>query len=112
MNTLAGTYTPLGPATMEGLRLPSFDKNRIIDDHEFLVFDADCRYDVIIGIDFLTKVGMDLNYKELIIEWVGNAIPMESLHRPNALAAHVDSYLMQIKTMILTLKTVIKHSPF
>ena len=94
MNTLAGTYAPLSTVTMEGLvRLSSFDKNRIKDNHEFLVFEADCGYDVIVilGGDFLTKVGMSLNYKELIVEWLGNVIPVESLHKQNALAAHVDS---------------------
>ena len=37
MNTLAGTYAPLGKVTVEGLRLPSFDKNRIIDNHDFSI---------------------------------------------------------------------------
>ena len=76
-----------------------------------LVFETDYRYDVILGGDFLTKVGVNLTYKELKVEWLGNTIPMESLNRPNALAAHVDSYLMQIKMMTLTLKTSTKHDP-
>ena len=30
INTLAGTYAPFGTVTLEGLRLPSFDKNNTI----------------------------------------------------------------------------------
>ena len=30
MNTLTGTYAPFGTVSMEGLRLPSFDKNKTI----------------------------------------------------------------------------------
>ena len=50
----------------------------------------------------MSKVGMTLNYKDLKVEWLGNTIPMESLNKPNALAAHVDSYLMQIEEDDLT----------
>ena len=97
MNTLAGPYAPLGSATAKGMRIPAFDKNRVIDQHEFLVFDSPCNYDIILGGDFLRKVGMTLDYKDLKVEWLGNTIPMESLNSPKAVAAHVDAYLAQIE---------------
>ena len=97
MRTLAGTYAPLGTADMHGMRLPAFDKNRVIDQHTFHVFDADCRYDVILGGDFLEKIGMNLLYKSLEIEWYGNTIPMETLHKPSLLANHIEMYLSQME---------------
>jgi hypothetical protein len=49
VNTLAGTDM-----------LPEFDKNRIIDQKMALVFQSEtCKYDVILGVDFLTKTGVD-----------------------------------------------------
>ena len=76
-----------------------------------LVFETDYRHDVILGWDFLTKVGVNLTYKERKVEWLGNTIPMESLSRPNALAAHVDSYLMQIKNDDFDLEDIYKAWP-
>ena len=60
MRTLAGTYTPLGTVQMKGMRLPAVDKHRVIEEHQFHVFESNCRYDVILGGDFLEKIGMNL----------------------------------------------------
>ena len=96
MQTIAGTYAPVGTAEMTGIRLPAFDKNRVVKEHNFQVFQGDCRYDVILGSDFLTKVGMKLDYEKLEIEWLGNTVPMESL-KPAMVAAHVGEYIAQIE---------------
>jgi hypothetical protein len=41
---------------LHNLRLPELDKNRNVDQQQALTFDADsCRYDVILGADFLSK---------------------------------------------------------
>ena len=74
MRTLAGTYSPLGTVHMWGIRLPAFDKHRVIAEHPFHVFESDCRYDIILGGDFLEKIGMDLLYQSLEIEWLGNVL--------------------------------------
>ena len=91
--TLAGAYSSLGALDMREIRLPSFDKNRIIDEHEFEIFDGDCKYDVILGGDFLAKVGMNLLYKTLSIEWLGITIPMETLGKAASAAEHVQNYI-------------------
>ena len=44
------------------LKLPEFDKNRGVDEIQALIFEGKCRYDAILGADFLTKTGIDLNY--------------------------------------------------
>ena len=98
-DTLAGAMASLGSATVEGMRLPAFDKNRVIAEHKFEVFDAKskCNYDMILGGDFLAKIGMNLRYKDLTIEWFGNIIRMETLTRPSAVASHVEQYLVQME---------------
>ena len=62
------------------LRLPELDKNRYVDQQNALAFNADsCRYDVILGADFLNKTGIDVKYSTGTIEWFDNELP---LHDP------------------------------
>ena len=59
------------------LRLPELDKNRNVDQQKALIFDADsCRYDVILGADFLSKAGIDVKYSTGTIEWFDNELPL------------------------------------
>ena len=60
MNTLAGTYESGSEVILKGLRLLEFDKIRNIEEQKALVFDANCRYGVILGNDFMNKVGIDI----------------------------------------------------
>jgi hypothetical protein len=63
METLAGSYTSSEMVVLRNLRLPELDKNRNMDQQKALIFDADsCRYDVILGADFLSKTGIDVKY--------------------------------------------------
>jgi hypothetical protein len=61
---------------LRNLRLPEFDKNRIIDEQKALIFDQKCRYDVILGADFLTKCGINIMYDKGTMEWFENIISM------------------------------------
>ncbi len=48
---------------MRNLRLPEFDKNRNVDQQKALVFQSEtCKYNVILGADFLTKTSIDVKY--------------------------------------------------
>jgi hypothetical protein len=61
VGTLAGSYTSPEMVVLRNLRLPELDKNRNVDQQKALIFDADsCRYDVILGDDFLSKTGIDV----------------------------------------------------
>ena len=60
INTLAGIYESGGEVYTKGLRLPELDKSRSVEGHHALVFDADCRYNVILGNDFTNRVGIDI----------------------------------------------------
>ena len=48
---------------LRDIRLPEFDKNRQIDEIKALIFEGECRYDAILGADFLTKAGINIMYK-------------------------------------------------
>ncbi len=77
IGTLAGSYTSSEMVVLRNLRLPELDKNRNVDHQKALVFDADsCRYDVILGANFLSKTGIDVKYSTGTIEWFANELPL------------------------------------
>ena len=76
MNTIASVYTPEFLVWLRGIRFPEFDKNRYVEKHKAFVFEGDCSYDVILGGDFLAKVGMNLRYDNGMIKWLGRSISM------------------------------------
>ena len=45
-----------------------------------IVFDSNCRYDVILGGDFLQKTGININYSDYQIEWLDGQLPMRKAH--------------------------------
>ncbi len=62
---------------MHNMRLPELDKNRNVDQQNALVFESKtCKYDVILGADFLTKTGIDVKYSTRTIEWFENELPL------------------------------------
>ncbi len=76
IHTLAGTSSPKQMVVMRKIRLPKFNKNWVVEEQKALVFDGQCKYDVIFGADFLSKTGIDIKYSSRIIEWFGNEQPM------------------------------------
>jgi len=68
MNIIAGVYTPDSLVWLRGIRFPEFDKSRYVEEHRAFLFEGDCTYDVILGGDFLAKVGMNLRYDNGMIE--------------------------------------------
>ena len=68
INTLAGRLRAEEYVVMEDVRLPEFDRNRSIEEKRALVFDGHCRYDVILGSDFLEKAGIDIKYTSKTVE--------------------------------------------
>ena len=66
---------------MRNLRLPGFDKNSNIDQQKALVFQSEtCKYDVILGADFLTKTGIDVKYSTGTMEWFDSELQLRNLH--------------------------------
>ena len=68
MNTLAGSYESKGEVMLKGLRLPEFDKSGNIEEQKALVFDANCRYGVILDNDFINKVRIDIKGSNGLVE--------------------------------------------
>ncbi len=81
VNTLAGSYQSSAMVIMRNIRLPELDKNRNVDQQKALTFESDtCKYDVILGTDFLTKTGIDVKYSTCTIEWFENELPLRDPH--------------------------------
>jgi len=80
--TFAGTYNSAAMVVMCNLRLPELDKNSNIKQHKAsLIFESEnCKYDVILGADFLTKTGIDVKYSTNTIEWFENELPLRDPH--------------------------------
>jgi hypothetical protein len=75
--TLAGTLSAKQMVTLRDLRLPEFDKNRRITQQRALIFDSNtCKYDIILGTNFLSKTGIKLDYDEGNMVWYDCVLPM------------------------------------
>jgi hypothetical protein len=81
INTLAGSCETKEMVVMRNLRLPELDKNHVVDQQKALVFDGSCKYDVILGADFLSKTGIDIKYSTGVIEWFDSGLPMWEPHQ-------------------------------
>ncbi len=88
VNTLTGTYTSAEIVIKCNIRLSEFDKNRNVNQQKALVFQSEtCKYNVILGADFLTKTGIDAKYSTGTMEWFDNELPLRN------------SYLLQDKDL-------------
>ena len=76
MKTLVGTFTIADTVTLNDIRLPEFDKNRRIEEQKALVFDTTCCYDIILGTDFLSNVGINIHYETGFMEWYECILPL------------------------------------
>jgi hypothetical protein len=79
VNTLAGTYTSTEMVIMRKLWLAEFHNNRNVDQQKALIFQSkSCKYDVILGADFLSKTGIDVKYITGTMEWFNNELPLQN----------------------------------
>ena len=98
INTLAGTYTSSEVVVMRNLRLPEFNKSRNVDQQKALVFQSEtCKYDVILGADFLTKTGIDVKYSTGTIEWFDNELPLRNPHLLEAKDFEAMAHIVEIQ---------------
>ena len=102
--TLAGKLTSKEVVIMRDIRLPEFDKNRRIDQHTCMVFDNDnCKYDIILGTNFLTKVGIKLDYAEQQMKWFDTTLPLRPIGglKSEDFDAMVDAFHIQVEDELL-----------
>ena len=65
-----------------------------MEEHKAFVFEGDCTSDVILGSDFLTRVGMNLRYDNSTIEWLGRSISVRApFDKNNDYITILDDYL-------------------
>jgi len=77
--TIEGTFTSKLAVSLGNLVLPEFDRNKTIDSQMALVFDGDSRYDVILGRNFLHKMGMRIDFEHKRMEWMDHLVPMRDV---------------------------------
>jgi hypothetical protein len=80
IHTLTGTCSAKEMVVMRKIRLPEFNKNCVVEEQKALVFDGQCKCNVIFGTEFLSKTGIDINYSSGIIKWFDNELPMRNPH--------------------------------
>jgi len=68
INTLAGNGIAQEMVEICGIRLPELDKNCVVQQHKALIFDTECKYDLILGADFLDKSCIDILYSTGMVQ--------------------------------------------
>ena len=77
IKTLSGQAMAQQVITLRDIRLPEFDKNQRISQQKALVFDNNnCRYDMILGTNFISKIGIKLDYNQGELLWYDSMLPM------------------------------------
>ena len=105
--TIQGIYTTKRKVELDSLILPEFEKNLQIDSQSALVFSGESRYDIIFGQDFLSKIGMIIDFDRNIILWMGKKVLMKSFAEQNCHAIHT-LYATEDKKILL-MKNFWKH---
>ena len=105
--TILGSMGTHSYVNLKGLTLPEFDSNKQVPSHQALVFDADIRYDLIMGRDFLEKIGIRCNHDTKEICWFDRCLPMKT-HQEMDGSFHHDAILedddLNLETHILDAK--------
>ena len=89
---------------LEEIRLPEFDKNRVVLRQRALIFDnKDCQYDIILGTDFLAQTGIKIDYETGTMSWFDNTLPMRPPHGldTSEFVAMEDHYCLQLEDELL-----------
>ena len=76
INTIAGQMQTSKIVKLRDIKSPEFDKNCRIENTKALIFENECKPDIIFGLDFLTMIGMDIKYSTGEMEWYNNTLPM------------------------------------
>lgn len=75
--TLKGEFTSHTYVMLRDMVLPEFDRNRRIDEQPAYIFDGPSRYDVILGRDFLRRIGIKLDFHSNLMQWMDLTVPMK-----------------------------------
>ena len=74
--TAAGNFQVTSTVRLRDCMLPEFDKTKRIHGVVAGIFDAPCKYDVVLGRDFLTNIGLIIDFDSQTVKWMDHKIPM------------------------------------
>ena len=76
-STMAGTFKSNQEVSIGDLILPEFHRSRRIDGVKARIFNAPCRYDLILGRDTLRKIGFQDDFKNNMMTWDDATVSMK-----------------------------------
>ena len=81
-STLAGQFKSSQQVVIDSLSLPEFHRGRVLPELKAMIFEAPCRYDMIIGRDVLRAFGLSLDFETDSISTEGLSMPMREFPKP------------------------------
>ncbi|KAG7367308.1 hypothetical protein IV203_029979 [Nitzschia inconspicua] len=78
-NTTQGNFNPIGYVNLKDVSFPEFSHTRRLPNVKCYVFDAPCRYDLIIGRDALRDCGMMIDFGHEQLSWFENTVAFRTL---------------------------------
>ena len=75
--TAQGSFDTSKYVFISNIRLPEFGNGKYTRGINARLFSAPCKYDMILGRDFLLMTGIDLFYSSRTIRWLGSTIDMK-----------------------------------
>ncbi|KAG7345551.1 reverse transcriptase RNA-dependent DNA polymerase [Nitzschia inconspicua] len=80
-NTTQGNFNPIGYVNLKDVSFPEFSHTRRLPNLKCYVFDAPCRYDLIIGRDTLRDCGMMIDFGHEKLSWFENVVAFRTLNQ-------------------------------
>ena len=75
--TAAGTFDSSRTVRLRDLHLPEFDRTKKMYGVQAHIFDAPCNYDIILGRDFLSEIGLKMDFGTKQVKWMETEINMK-----------------------------------
>jgi len=95
--TLAGPMKSTQVVDMTKILLPEFFRTRVIDTHTtWVFFQEQCRYNLILGRDFILKLGMLLDFQDKTIHWDDVNIRMRQYPHAQLTTAVAEQLLLDV----------------
>jgi len=75
--TTAGNFHIAHEVLLQNIQLPEFGKSLQVLNLRAYVFDAPCRFDLIMGRDFMVPNGFDIKFSSQTMEWIDRRVLMK-----------------------------------
>ena len=74
--TMAGSFSSSQEVTLNQVLLPEFHRTCTLTTMKARIFEANCRYDLILGRDLLTSLGIVINFANKTMIWDHSQVAM------------------------------------